>query len=320
MKHLPVFSIVIPTYNRGALIEKTLQSIWQQTYPHYEVIVVDNCSTDNTAEVLAPYVDAQRIRLIRHDQNLERAQSRNTGMAAAQGDFLTLLDSDDLMYPTNLADAADYIAAHPDSKCFHNLSQMIDADGKLVYQPPFPALKDQIKAIAWGNFMGCTGDFIHREIYTQYRFATDPLIIGGEDWEFWLRVLARYEVGRIEKINSAVVHHETRSVNSQNIVRLEQGLQRMVENIQADPHLGKVYAKHLSAISASSLTYLAMLAHEGGSHKLALSYLCRAAKKKVGVVTSRRFLKSLQIALFGLLRRDSSPPDNSAQNLERRQA
>lgn len=320
MKHFPFFSIVIPTYNRGALIEKTLQSIWQQTYSHYEVIVVDNCSTDNTTEVLTPYVRDQRIRFIRHDRNLERAQSRNTGMGVAQGDFLTLLDSDDLMYPTNLEDAANYVAAHPDSKCFHNLSQMVDADGKVIYRLRFPDLKDQVKAIARGNFMGCTGDFIHREIYTQYRFATDPLIIGAEDWEFWLRVLARYKVGRIEKINSAVVHHETRSVNSQNIARLEQGLQLVVKNIDADPYLSSVYANHLKSIAASSMTYLAMLANEGGSHKLALSYLYRAAKKNVGVFRSRRFLRSLQIALFGLVRRNSSPADNAAQNFERRRA
>jgi len=320
MKHFPLFSIVIPTYNRGALIEKTLQSIWQQTYSHYEVIVVDNCSTDNTTEVLTPYVRDQRIRFIRHDRNLERAQSRNTGMGVAQGDFLTLLDSDDLMYPTNLEDAANYVAAHPDSKCFHNLSQMVDADGKVIYRPRFPDLKDQVKAIAWGNFMGCTGDFVHREIYTQYRFATDPLIIGAEDWEFWLRVLARYKVGRIEKVNSAVVHHETRSVNSQNIARLEQGVQLVVKNIDADPYLSSVYANHLKSIAASSMTYLAMLANEGGSHKLALSYLYRAAKENVGVFRSRRFLRSLQIALFGLVRRISSPADNAAQNSERRQA
>src|SRR6266540_1237504 len=104
MTQFPLFSIVIPTYNRAALILGTLQSIWQQTYPHYEVIVVDNCSTDNTVEVLEPYIRTQRIKFIQHERNFERARSRNTGMSAATGDFLTFLDSDDLMYPNIIED------------------------------------------------------------------------------------------------------------------------------------------------------------------------------------------------------------------------
>src|SRR2546425_4596308 len=89
MNQFPFFSIVIPTYNRAALIRATLESIWQQTYQHYEVIVVDNCSEDNTEEVLEPYISAGRITFIKHDQNYERARSRNTGMSAAEGDFVT---------------------------------------------------------------------------------------------------------------------------------------------------------------------------------------------------------------------------------------
>src|SRR5205085_9967436 len=101
----PFFSIVIPTYNRAALIGATLESIWQQTYQHFEVIVVDNCSQDQTEEMLAHYVKAGRIRFIRHDRNYERAQSRNTGMSAAKGDLVNLLESDDFMYQANLAGA-----------------------------------------------------------------------------------------------------------------------------------------------------------------------------------------------------------------------
>ena len=124
------FSVVIPTYNRASFIEATLQSVLSQTYSHYEVIIVDNCSTDDTDQVLDPFVKAGRITFIKHDQNYERARSRNTGMRAARGDFVTLLDSDDFMYPNNLADAADYARANPDIKCFHNLFESVDQKGK----------------------------------------------------------------------------------------------------------------------------------------------------------------------------------------------
>src|SRR4051794_16378126 len=108
----PSFSVVIPTYNRANLLPKTLDSVFSQRYPAAEILVVDNCSTDNTEELLRPLVAAGKIRYIRHDRNYERARSRNTGMDHAQSEYVTFLDSDDLMYRDNLADAAAYIAQH----------------------------------------------------------------------------------------------------------------------------------------------------------------------------------------------------------------
>src|SRR5438128_2605322 len=127
MSESPFFTIIIPTYNRAAFIEATLQSVFEQTYPHYEIIVIDNCSTDNTEELLQPFLQAGQIQFIKHEENYERARSRNTGMEAARGDFVTFLDSDDFMYPNNLADAAQYALSNPECKCFHNLYELVDA-------------------------------------------------------------------------------------------------------------------------------------------------------------------------------------------------
>src|SRR5688500_13474226 len=101
------FSIVIPTYNRQDFILETLQTVFDQTYKNFEIVVVDNCSTDNTVELLAPLVDEGKIKLFRNDRNYERAHSRNVGMGKATGDFLTFLDSDDYLYPSFLQDAWD---------------------------------------------------------------------------------------------------------------------------------------------------------------------------------------------------------------------
>ncbi|HLM60373.1 MAG TPA: glycosyltransferase family 2 protein, partial [Pyrinomonadaceae bacterium] len=150
-----LFSIIIPTYNRESFILNTLDSVFAQTDPHYEIIVVDNCSTDDTIKILQPLADAGKIRLIQHEKNYERARSRNTGMENAKGDYLTFLDSDDFMYPDNLADAAEFAAKNPEIKCFHNLYELIDADKKVLRKYPFPPLDDRIEAIVGGNFMSC---------------------------------------------------------------------------------------------------------------------------------------------------------------------
>jgi len=300
MSEFPFFSIIIPTYNRAAFIEATLRSVLEQTYPHYEIIVIDNCSTDNTEELLQPFVRAGQIKFIKHEENYERARSRNTGLEAASGDFVTFLDSDDFMYPNNLADAAEYALSHPESKCFQSLYELVDAERNVIYRYKFPSLKNQTKAIAHGNFMSCIGDFIHREIYTQYRFDTRPEVTGSEDWDFWLRVLADYEVGRIEKINNGIRHHEGRRVNNQDLVSLQRGLEQVIAKISQDQHLASVYRRYLKHIEATSLVYVAILANSGFRYHEALRYLSRAVAKDTHIVTSPRFIKALQIALFRL--------------------
>jgi glycosyltransferase involved in cell wall biosynthesis len=300
MNEYPFFSIVIPTYNRAALIGATLDSVLSQTYQRYEIIVVDNCSTDNTDEVLQPFIQAGRIRFIKHEQNYERARSRNTGMGLAKGDFVTLLDSDDFMYTNNLADAADYARAHPEIKCFHNLYEYVDADRNVLRRNPMPSLRNQLAAIAEGNFMSCIGNFIHREIYQHYQFDTTPALTGGEDWEFWLRVLADYEVGRIERINSGVLQHGGRSVNNQNLDSMKIGLEHVCTKLATDPHLSQVYGPYLKRIRANSSLYMAILANTGGLFGEARKYLTEALNIDFSLIAKPRLWRVARRALFRL--------------------
>jgi glycosyltransferase involved in cell wall biosynthesis len=298
MTEYPFFSIVIPTYNRAGFIKATLRSVLNQTYPHYEIIVVDNCSTDNTEELLQAYIRAGQIRFIKHDQNYERARSRNTGMKAARGDFLTLLDSDDFMYSNNLEDAADFARKHPDIKCFHNLFEFVDSQGNVIRRYPMPPLDNQLKAIANGNFMSCIGDFIHREIYQRYQFDTTPELIGGEDWEFWLRILADYKVGRIEKTNSAILQHAGRSVNNQNLQSMKKGLEKLFSKLKSDPHLSRVYRPYFKRIRANSLLYLAILANTGGQFAEARGYLTKAVAADAAQLINPRMWRIARRACF----------------------
>ena len=86
------FSIIIPTYNRAAFLPKAIESVLAQTYTDWELIVVDDGSTDNTREVVAQYNDERIIYI--YQENAERSAARNNGISQAKGDFICFMDSD----------------------------------------------------------------------------------------------------------------------------------------------------------------------------------------------------------------------------------
>lgn len=94
-------SVIIPTYNRANLVGRAIRSVLAQSYPNFEIIVVDNASCDNTVEVVHSISD-RRIKFIRHNINRGPAASRNTGLKNSKGDYITFLDSDDEWLPEKL--------------------------------------------------------------------------------------------------------------------------------------------------------------------------------------------------------------------------
>lgn len=122
----PLVSVVIPSYNRATLIAESLDSVFAQTYPRLEVIVVDDGSTDGTEAAVAPYRD--RIIYIRQ-QNQGLAGARNTGNARATGEFIAWLDSDDLWNPEKTALQVAYLRKRPDTVCIASDFSAFRSDG-----------------------------------------------------------------------------------------------------------------------------------------------------------------------------------------------
>lgn len=89
-------SIITPSYNTAKYISKTIESIQKQTYQNWEIIIVDDCSTDETDKVVEPYLIDNRIRYFKNEKNIGAAQSRNKALREAKGKWIAFLDSDDL--------------------------------------------------------------------------------------------------------------------------------------------------------------------------------------------------------------------------------
>src|SRR3954471_2818785 len=122
----PLVSVVIPTYNRASLIAESLDSVFAQTYPRLEVIVIDDGSTDGTENAVAPYLD--RIIYVRQ-KNQGLAGARNAGFAKASGEYIAWLDSDDLWNPEKTALQLAYLRKRPDTVCIASDFSAFSSDG-----------------------------------------------------------------------------------------------------------------------------------------------------------------------------------------------
>ncbi len=300
MSKEPLFSIVIPTYNRAHIILNTLSYVFAQTYTNYEVIVVDNKSTDNIVEVLEPLVASGKVKFIQHDKNYERSKSRNTGMINAKGDVLSLLDSDDIIYPAFLEDAAKFIYENPSCHFFHNRHALVDEDGKEVYRFDFPTLSSDPEHLVYGNYLSCNGVFISKEVYSKFRYDEEPTLIGSEDYDFWLRIGAKYPSGRIDKYNSAMVQHSGRSISG--VKPEEMLLQKdyVINKLKGDGECNKAFQPYFHKLEASFLIYTAVLCNLSNRHNESFKYLLAATKQDPIRTFTRRWIGAF---VNGLLRR-----------------
>ncbi len=114
MSHATLVSVIVPTYNYGHFIGQALKSMQAQTYPHWECVVVDDGSTDDTAEVVARFSDSdRRIKFLRQ-KNLRQAAARNNGLRNSSGQYVQFLDADDLLEPRKLERQVEYLERHPE--------------------------------------------------------------------------------------------------------------------------------------------------------------------------------------------------------------
>src|SRR5438270_1336965 len=127
MSSNPLVSIVIPTYNRAAIISRTIDNIFRQTYPNFEVIVIDDGSTDDTQSVLKRYHD--RVRVVRQS-NAGPAIARNNGARVAAGEIIAFQDSDDLWEPTKLQRQVALLETDTSIPCCLCGTRMGQVDGK----------------------------------------------------------------------------------------------------------------------------------------------------------------------------------------------
>lgn len=189
-------SIVVPLYNKAAYIRQTLDSVLAQTYADFEVIVVDDGSTDNSREIVATCADP-RVRLV-SQSNAGVAAARNRGIALAAGEWVGFLDADDWLHPQYLAQMAQMIEDHPRAEAVAANFRAVDADFRM--QPwPLPSMRyetiDDLPQRWMDGIPFFTGSIVLRKTLLERLSPCFPVgETNGEDLDLWFRIGEETEI------------------------------------------------------------------------------------------------------------------------------
>ena len=188
----PLVSVVIPCYNQARFLGEAIESVLAQSYPHFEVIVVDDGSTDNTSEVAASYAG---VRCIRQD-NQGLAGARNTGIRESKGSYLVFLDADDRLLPDALKVGVEWLKARPECAFVSGLYRLIAADGSPlppIREQPCPD-KEQYMEMLRGEYIITPAVIMHRRSVFEAVGGFDSSVNAAADYDLCLRVARRFPV------------------------------------------------------------------------------------------------------------------------------
>lgn len=177
-------SIITPSYNTAKYIEETIQSVINQTYTNWEMIIVDDCSTDNTDEVVSKYLVDPRIRYLKNEKNSGAAVSRNYALREAKGKWIAFLDSDDLWSPDKLEKQIMFMKEHDYHFSYTNYIEIDEQslpNGKQVSGPK-RVTKHGMHNYCW---MGCLTVMYDAETVGLIQIAD---IKKNNDYAMWLKV------------------------------------------------------------------------------------------------------------------------------------
>lgn len=263
---MPVASIIVPAYNVEKTLPETIAALLRQTFADFEIIIVNDGSSDGTAQLADSYQSDRRVRVI-HQRNRGLAGARNTGVAAAEGQFIGFCDADDLWEPEKLVTHVIHLRRNPKVGVSYSGSALIDDAGALLGTAQRPRLEGITAAhILKRNPVGNgSAPVIRRDVFDAIAYRPqhetlrdwyfDETLRQSEDIECWLRIAITTD-WTFEGVPGLLTRYRiSRGALSGNTDRQFATWQQMIDKLT--PLAPKLFAKHTKAARAYQLRYLA---------------------------------------------------------------
>ncbi|MFH0772371.1 MAG: glycosyltransferase [Candidatus Omnitrophota bacterium] len=293
-------SVIIPTYNRARYLKEAIDSVLRQTFQGFEIIVVDDSSTDDTKDVVSSY--GRKVKYILQE-NRERAAARNRGARDSEGDYVAFLDSDDLWLPNHLEECLKALRNVPDAGVFFSGSYIIDENGAIVSKmglSPFNGyVLDEI--ISKYSSGGCNASscLIKKTAFEKAGyFNEDRVLSGSEDWEMWARISAQEKFISTGVYTAMVRFHKGKS--SIDADRMAKSMTMALDLLYKNPLISPRIERLRKQAYAGLFTTIGINYYAAGKMNAARGYLKKAVKScPVSLFTNKYIIYTFLRSLLG---------------------
>lgn len=268
---MPAVSVIVPAYNAMPYLKETVESVLNQTYTDFELLIINDGSTDTTSEWVSQVSDP-RVKLISQNQQ-GVATARNKGIKHAQGEYIAFLDADDLWISTKLEKQIECLEKSPAAglaSCWINL---IDEHGNLIGDTVTVQLReDTLENILLSNFIFCGSTPVVRRRCFETVGQFDQSLAPVEDWDMWIRIAFHYSFAIVKEPLLLYRQHPQMS-SRKYLITASQADKVIAKSFQSAP--SKLhYLK--STTYANFYLYIAKLALEAKNYKHSLEFIRKA--------------------------------------------
>jgi glycosyltransferase involved in cell wall biosynthesis len=193
MPEEPLVSVILPCYNCEKYVEKAIVSILNQTYKNIEIIITDDCSTDNTLSIIETLAKQdKRIILIRNKSNLKIIETLNNSIDIAHGRYIARMDADDISLPKRIEKQVHFLEYHPEYAICGTNAWHINKSGRIIGTSILPYTSEEIERTKFfGNPFYHSSVMIKKDLINLSRYNSN--YIHAEDYELWLSLLLEYK-------------------------------------------------------------------------------------------------------------------------------
>jgi len=202
----PKITVTMPVYNGEKYLREAIDSILNQTYDDFELLIINDGSTDGSFEIMKSYNDP-RIRILQNETNLGLVVTRNRGISNARGEYIAILDCDDIAYPNRLAEQVTFMDTHPEFSMIGSGVEIIDKSGNSngnIWQYDAPAATIP-SILLFHNYFVQSSMFIRKKCLPEvcYRTTYAP----AEDYDLWVRMASGSKVWNLPQILNKYREH-----------------------------------------------------------------------------------------------------------------
>ena len=203
-------SVIMTVYNAEKYLKQAIESVISQTMKNFELIIVNDCSTDSSEEIIKQYLDDKRIRYFKNQENLKVSKSRNFGVSKAVADFVAFIDSDDIWFEQKLEKQLNFMKAKNAQICYSSYAFISD-DG-VLQNKVFDVPKEvDFKKLLKQNVITPSASMFKRELLLKYPFYADDV---HEDFVAFLQMLKNEKIKAYGIVDPLILYRLTKNSKS----------------------------------------------------------------------------------------------------------